>query len=751
MKQPQRASRFFDHLSTTPDQPWPGGVMHHGARVLLLVGLVLLFQLLFPVSPVPDFPSLEKGMVPAEDIIADVGFSIPKSESDLEQEREAVAAAVAPVYRYDPGATDSMLLRVRTFAVHMDSAAARGGSGSGVRAALSQLLISYGFPVSDEALDLLEHEENRRLLERSLQRVITNELPAGIVASSDDSATPQWRIVRDGSEQLVARDSVATQARLFERASDYLPAGAPSGLADFQRLVLILFFEGSIRLDREATTRAREQARAAVPEVKGQVLPRQRIVAAHEPVGDAELERLNAYITHLRQSGALGTGGATTARELGTFLLNLLLLSIFGFLLYFYRRAIYGNFRHILLLGALITLLALAAAAIANTAAPVELVPIAFPALVVAALWDGRLALNMVLVLAVLLGVQTPFLNITPRMLLLLGGGAAALSVRVVRRRSQGLMLGGIIALVYALTAIALGLMRNRELAEVMNGILWGTANGIATALLAMGFMPLFESFTRITTDQTLLELADLNRPLLKRLSLEASGTYAHSINVANLAEAAARAIDANPLLARVGAYYHDVGKIALPQYFIENQVRGRNPHDQLDPRRSAEIVRQHVIEGMKLAEQAKLPESVRRFIPEHHGTQPIAYFLDRARQAVPEAELDPAEFSYPGPRPQMKETAILMLADSVESAAKVLQDPTAERIRALVDRIVQGKIDQHQLDETPLTLAEISRIKEQFAVVLTGMYHHRIDYPPAPPPPARPTPPASAGSGSRS
>jgi hypothetical protein len=245
-----------------------------------------------------------------------------------------------------------------------------------------------------------------------------------------------------------------------------------------------------------------------------------------------------------------------------------------------------------------------------------------------------------------------------------------------------------------------------------------------------MGFLPLFEAFTRITTDQTLLELADLNRPLLKRLSLEAPGTYAHSINVANIAEAAAREIDANALLVRVGAYYHDVGKMVTPQYFIENQARGRNPHEQIDPRKSAQIVRGHVLEGMKLAEQAKVPESVRRFIPEHHGTQSIGFFYDQASQARPDTELDPADFAYLGPKPQIKETAILMLADSVESAMKVLQEPTPERIRALVDRIVEAKISQGQLEDAPLTLREVSRIKEQFTAVLSGMYHHRIDYP---------------------
>src|SRR5690606_35379946 len=185
----------------------------------------------------------------------------------------------------------------------------------------------------------------------------------------------------------------------------------------------------------------------------------------------------------------------------------------------------------------------------------------------------------------------------------------------------------------------------------------------------------------------TLLELADLNRPLLKRLSLEASGTYAHSINVANLAEAAGHAIGPTALLVRAGAYYHDVGKLAAPQYFIEHQARGRNPHDQLDPGTPAPLVRSHVLEGLRLAAQPHLPEAVTLCIPEHHGTQKIAYFLEQARRR--DESVDASESTYQGPKPQSRETAILMLADSIESAMKVLQDPTAERIRELVDRIV--------------------------------------------------------------
>src|SRR5690606_27358799 len=246
-----------------------------------------------------------------------------------------------------------------------------------------------------------------------------------------------------------------------------------------------------------------------------------------------------------------------------------------------------------------------------------------------------------------------------------------------------------IISVAYIVSAFTMALLRSRDFSDIGMSMGAGITNAIVASLLAIGFLPLLESFTGITSDQTLLELSELNRKLLKRLSLEAPGTCAHTVNVANLAEAASSAIGANGLLARVGTYYHDIGKLVKPQYFIENQPRGRNPHDKLKPTMSAAIIRSHVMEGLKLADQDKLPEAVKRFIPEHHGTQQISFFYNRARELDPEAQLNPADFSYPGPEPQIKETAILMLADTVESAARVLPDPTPGRIREMVDRLV--------------------------------------------------------------
>jgi putative nucleotidyltransferase with HDIG domain len=274
------------------------------------------------------------------------------------------------------------------------------------------------------------------------------------------------------------------------------------------------------------------------------------------------------------------------------------------------------------------------------------------------------------------------------------------------------------------------GLLRGWSLHEMGWSALFGAVNATASSMLAVGVLPLAEWFTRVTTNQTLQELADPKHPLLQRLSREAPGTYAHTISVANLAEAVCTAIGANALLARVGVYYHDIGKIVKPQYFIENQPRGRNPHDRLKPAMSAAIVRSHVVEGMKLADQHKLPDAVKAFIAQHHGTQPISFFLQQAKEADPAARVEARDFAYLGPKPQTRETAVVMLADSVESAARVLQDPTPERVRELVDRIVNAKIAAGQLDQCPLTLKEIATTRDVLSRALGSMYHHRVDYP---------------------
>ncbi|HEY7234882.1 MAG TPA: HDIG domain-containing metalloprotein, partial [Gemmatimonadaceae bacterium] len=287
------------------------------------------------------------------------------------------------------------------------------------------------------------------------------------------------------------------------------------------------------------------------------------------------------------------------------------------------------------------------------------------------------------------------------------------------------------IAGAYLATSLAIGLALDLPTREILNSAGFGALNALVSVLLALLLLPMAEWFTGIETDLTLLEWSDLNRPLLQRLSIEAPGTYAHTIAIANLADAACRAIGANALLARVGAYYHDIGKLVKPQYFVENLPKGggRNPHDKLKPGTSAQIIRNHVREGLQLAEEHKLPRALRSFITEHHGTGSITFFLEKAR-ARDAAAPDPVEYSYPGPLPQTAETAVVMLADGIEAATRVLAEPTPDKIREVVDHIVRQRIEQGQLRDAPLTLKQLDIIKDEFTRVLSGMYHNRIDYP---------------------
>jgi hypothetical protein len=489
--------------------------------------------------------------------------------------------------------------------------------------------------------------------------------------------------------------------------------------------------EYTYRLNVAATELDRDGAARAVPTVKQTVLQGEAIVRANEQITPAALERLSAYQSALRNQGLLDdTVQLRISPLLGAGLLNLLVVAVFGIFLFFFRREIYDETRWVFLVAILVAVYLVGAGVVAGNDWPVEALPVVFSALAAAVLWDGRMALVLAVTLAVLSAIQTGLQGPSVLVPTFVGGAVAGMSVRVVRRRAQTWLFIALIFAAYTVSILALALVYSRSLDQLGVSLAAAGANSIVSAILAMGFVPVFEWMTGITTDQTLLEWGDPNRSLLRRLSMEAPGTYAHTINVVNLAEAAATAIGANGLLCRVGLYYHDVGKMLKPHYFVENQPDGRNPHDRLKPDTSATIIREHITEGYKLAKEEGVPDVIADFILEHHGTQRIGFFYDAAVEEYGEENVDPADYAYPGPKPQSRETAIAMLADTVESATRALKDPTSERIRELVDSVVDAKIASGQLDEAPLTFREVSRIKDQFVKVLSGVYHHRIDYP---------------------
>jgi hypothetical protein len=342
-------------------------------------------------------------------------------------------------------------------------------------------------------------------------------------------------------------------------------------------------------------------------------------------------------------------------------------------------------------------------------------------------LFNGRVSMIAALILSFVIGLQPAFHDTPALFLCAVGGVTAALSVRSLRRRTHLYLAVLVVGAGYLVGALVLGLAGDWPLATVGGLALLGMVNGMLSASLALLLLPQAEAVTRITTDLTLLELSDQGHPLLRRLSLEAPGTYAHSIAMANLVEAACARVGANGLLGRVGCYFHDVGKLMSPQFFAENQTRV-NPHDRLPAHRSAEIIKAHVTDGLRLAGEARLPAVVRAFIPEHHGTAEISYFLERARRQGEAGGR--TNYRYPGPRPRSVETAIAMLADSVEASLRVLDELTPERIGEVIEHIVRGRLTAGQLDEAPITLEQIELVKQEFQRVLTGMYHGRIDYP---------------------
>ncbi len=717
-------------IGRSPGSGWRSNVVHHGSRGLLLLVLALAVPMLFPGAPLPDFARLEQGQVASEDVIAEISFDVPKSPERLQLERREAERGVAPIFTFDHEAVGRATERVNTLFARLDSALAVAEVDTvAVRQVLSDVE-NATVPTQEQAAYLLVGAR-RRSLRDALLRAYDRLLPAGVVSSRDlsDVLSAQVIVRDEAGDRLVRRDSLLDVGRFYARASELAPASlSVDGLQLFQTLV-VHYLEESLRLDPEATGRARQQARTAVQGSAGFVLKGERIVTAHERVGREEIEKLRAYSAALASSGQAGVG--SFFRSLGGVLYAIVVVGILWGVLYYHRRDVYESARGFSIVVVLVFVVLLLASVVARANTSPALIPVALAALLIAALFDGLLAVVTVMVVAVLLAGQTALPGLSAAFLTMAAGASAATAVRVVNRRADSWKLIAVIMLAYLVAALALGLLFTWSPRDLALTTAFGALNAtVCTVLVVGGLLPALENLTGITTRQTLLELSDLNRPLLSQLAKKAPGTYAHSISVANLAEAACSAIGANALLTRVGTYYHDIGKTKQPQYFVENQPAGRNPHDRLRPSRSAEVIKEHVREGLRLAEEAHLPAAIKDFIREHHGTLAISYFLNKAREQEPDLDIDLWDFSYPGPKPQSKETAVVMLADCVESATRTLPDPTPERIRSLIDQLVGGRIRDGQLDQSPLTLDDLHQIKSEFAKTLTSFYHQRVEYP---------------------
>jgi putative nucleotidyltransferase with HDIG domain len=512
-----------------------------------------------------------------------------------------------------------------------------------------------------------------------------------------------------------------------------------------EKLELIDFLDRLIApntsFDPERTMNLEEAAREEVAPVLLQIRRGRTLVRAGDEITESSLNLL-------RGLEAVKDPGRSFDRMIGVFVI----VSFFFFALYaYFQLHLVGKHESrsdfLLVVLVLLTNLILVRAVIflseivAGSARGGELqdpnnyfffAPVALGAVLTLLLVGLNLSLYCSVISAVFVGILTGELNMT--IYTLAGSLVAIYALKQYRERSALIRAGMVIAGVNVLIIFALQLLSGGtfQVAPITVRFSAGIASGLSIPMLTSLLLPTLESLFGLTTDIRLLELSNLNSPILRRMALEAPGTYHHSISVGTLAEAGASAIDANTLLIRVGAYYHDIGKLKHPEYYVENQIYMANKHESLSPTMSSLILSSHVKDGLAMAAEIRLGPKVAALIPQHHGTRVMTYFYQKARETAAEKnrEVNEDDFRYPGPKPQSKEAAILMIADQVEAASRTLQEPSPGQIRSLIRRITQATIQDGQLSECDITMKELGEVAKAFERVLTGMYHHRIEYP---------------------
>ncbi|NLV77274.1 MAG: HDIG domain-containing protein [Tissierellia bacterium] len=471
-------------------------------------------------------------------------------------------------------------------------------------------------------------------------------------------------------------------------------------------------------IDEEATKRRKEEEIAKVEPV---IIKEHQVIVRKGDVIDSHTLDL------IRESGLLKEKDGYDRRTVVGIVILILLLQIiiFGYIYLFNREVLEGNMLLILII--IITTIILISEGTYNISP--FIMPVSTAALLIAILIDIRLSLIVNMFIIFILGFMLK-LDETIIAMYLVSGSIGAYMVTKQQQRYNILINGLLIGISNVLTIVSFGLIKKLEGIDVIAKSGYGMLNGLFCAVLTIGTLPIWENIFKIVTPLKLLELSNPNQVLLKRLLLEAPGTYHHSIIVGNLSERAAEAIGADPLLARVGAYYHDIGKLKRPYFFKENQLGMDNPHDKLKPNMSTLIITNHTKDGIALAKEYNIPEEIIDIIAQHHGDTTVSYFYHKALKENESKEVNIEDFRYPGPKPQTREAAIVMLADSTEAAVRSLKEPTKKNIEEMIRNIIKGKLQDGQLEECNLTLKDLNTIANAFSTIMMGIFHERIEYP---------------------
>jgi len=503
------------------------------------------------------------------------------------------------------------------------------------------------------------------------------------------------------------------------------PADIENALIEYT----VYFLSPNLKYSAELTDEEIEQAKSNISRYTDIVNENERIIAKHERISKETKLKIESYKE--AKGEAIGEGGLFL-QGIGKFIHIVLLISLLVMYLYLFRKKIYYDNQKLLLISMLIVFVSFMTFLVnqVEVPAPVQfLIFIPAASMLLTIMFDSRVGFYTTVILTLITGALRGN-DYTFMAMNFIAGGIAVYTVRDIKNRSQIFRSFLFILLSYFLTILAFGLERFAPWNLMLIEFAFAASNALISPVLTYGLLIFFEKMFKITTDLTLLELSNFDRPLLKDLARKAPGTFNHSMTIGTIAEAAAEKINANPLLARVGAYYHDIGKTITPQNFVENQLDNNNIHENLKPEQSVNLIRDHVQEGINLALENGLPQEVIDFIPMHHGTSIMSYFYEKAKEQDGEEELNEKSFRYPGPKPNSKETSIIMLADGCESAVRSIEEPDLTKVENVIDNIFKSRIEDRQLDESPVTYADISKMKEAFLSILLGQHHRRIKYP---------------------
>lgn len=471
--------------------------------------------------------------------------------------------------------------------------------------------------------------------------------------------------------------------------------------------------------DNEKTEEAQQEAAKNVTPVVYK--KNQTIVEEGKPITEAQIQALD-------ELGLLNNSKFNISLYLALAIMVIIVMYIQNRYLKKYYKDIYNNSSKLIMIN-IITIMTIVFARVFSIASP-YLIPLACTPILLTLLLNYRISLVVSITNIILMAVAVSF-NIEIIILAIVSVIVGATFLKKMQQRNDIVYSCIYIAILNGVMTLSISALVTSNLKEILLDTAFILVGSLLSGILSTGLLPFFESMFDIVTNVKLLELSNPNNPLLKKLLMEAPGTYHHSVIVANLAEVATEAVGGNALLARIGAYYHDIGKTKKPYFFKENQLGKENPHDDITPELSKLLIISHVKDGLELAREYKLPKVIQDFIPTHHGKTLVKYFyLTAKNNAENPDDIKEEDYMYPGPKPKTKEQCILMLADSVEAAVRSISNPTKEKIENMVDNIVKDKLSSGQLDDSQLTISDVKKIKKCFLKTLNGIYHERIEYP---------------------